>query len=363
MTLCLKKKTRFSGFAGIFECKGVLGTDIAIDLGTSMVKVYLDGKGIVLKEPAIVAVDAEMDEVVAIGKEAYAMVGRTSGRIRVSHPLTGGVISDFDLARYLISAYLKKIKAGRVVMPRVVVSVPCKITEVEKRAVVDAVSSAGARRICLIEEPVAAALGAGMDISAPHGALVVDVGGGTTDMAVLSLSGIAISRSLKIAGDTFDEAIMKYIRRKYNLLIGKRMAEEAKISVGCVFPRKDLLTFRVKGRNAMTGLPQWVDFSSDEALEAMIDSAMQIIRTIQEMLEITAPELMGDIYSDGMVLTGGSAQIFGLDRLIAKKAKMSVRVADNPQDCVALGAGKSIKYIDDIENKAYGVLNPLSAVY
>lgn len=341
----------------------MLGTDIAIDLGTSSVKIYLDGKGIILNEPAIVSVNLETDEVVATGKEAYAMVGRTSNKIQVCHPLSGGVISDFDLAKYLIETYLKKINASRVIMPRVIVSVPCKITEVEKRAVVDAISSAGVRKICLIEEPVAAALGANVDISVPHGTLVVDIGGGTTDMAVLSLSGIAISRSIKVAGDTFDEAIIKYIRRKYNLIIGQRMAEECKIAIGCVFPRKEILTFRVKGRNAMTGLPQWADISSDEALEALIDSAMQLIRVIQEMLEKTPPELMGDIYSDGMILTGGSAQLYGFDQLLSKKTKMPVHVAEDPQNCVALGAGKAIKFIDDMENKTYGVLNPLSAAY
>ncbi len=341
----------------------MLGTDIAIDLGTSSVKIYLDGKGIVLNEPAIVSVNLETDEVVATGKEAYAMVGRTSSKIRVCHPLSGGVVSNFDLAKCLIETYLRKISASRVVMPRVVVSVPCKITEVEKRAVVDVISSSGVRKICLIEEPVAAAMGANVDISAPHGTLVVDIGGGTTDMAVLSLSGIAISRSVKVAGDAFDAAIIKYIRRKYNLIIGQRMAEACKIAIGCVFPRKEILTFRVKGRNAMTGLPQWADISSDEALEALIDSAMQMIRVLQEMLEKTPPELMGDIYSDGMIVTGGSAQLYGFDQLLAKKTKMPVHVADDPQDCVAVGAGKAIKFIDDMENKTYGVLNPLSAAY
>lgn len=341
----------------------MLGTDIAIDLGTSSVKIYLDGKGIILNEPAIVSVNLETEEVVATGKEAYAMVGRTSNKIQVCHPLSGGVISNFDLAKYLIETYLKRINASRVIMPRVIVSVPCKITEVEKRAVVDAISSSGVRKICLIEEPVAAAMGAKVDISAPHGTLVVDIGGGTTDMAVLSLSGIAISRSIKIAGDAFDEAIIKYIRRKYNLIIGQRMAEECKIAIGCVFPRKEILTFRVKGRNAMTGLPQWADISSDEALEALIDSAMQLIRVIQEMLEKTPPELMGDIYSDGMILTGGSAQLYGFDQLLSKKTKMPVHVADDPQNCVVMGAGKAIKFIDDMENKTYGVLNPLSAAY
>lgn len=339
------------------------GTDIALDLGTSAVKIYLDGKGIVLNEPAVVAVDRETDEVVAVGKDAYPMVGRTSDKIEVCSPLTGGVISNFDLTRYLIGAYLKKINASRVVMPRVVVSVPCGITEVEKRAVVNAISSAGVRKICLIEEPVAAALGADVDISAPHGALVVDIGGGTTDMAVISLSGIAISRSIKIAGNAFDEAIIKYVRRKYNLVIGRRMAEEAKIQIGCVYPRKEPAVFRAKGRNAMTGLPRWADVSSDEMLEALIDSAMQIIRVIQEMLEKTPPELIGDIDSDGMILTGGSAQLFGFDQLLSKKTKMPVHVAADPQICVAKGAGKAIHFIDDMENKAYGVLNPLSAAY
>ncbi|MBW7573444.1 rod shape-determining protein [Caproiciproducens faecalis] len=341
----------------------MLGTDIAIDLGTSAVKIYLDGKGIILNEPAVVAVNVETDEVVAIGTEAYKMVGRTSDKISVSHPLCNGVISNFDLAQYLISTYLKKISASKVFMPRVVVSVPCQITEVEKRAVVDAISAAGVRKICLIEEPVAAAMGAGVDISTPHGTLIVDIGGGTSDMAVLSLSGIAISRSIKVAGNAFDEAIMKYIRRKYNLIIGQRMAEEAKIAIGCVYPRKDLCSHRIKGRNAMTGLPQWADISCDEMLEALIEPAMQIVRTIQEMLEKTPPELMGDVYSDGIILTGGSAQLYGMDTLISKKAKMPVKIAEDSQICVALGAGKAIQFIDDIQNKGYGVLNPLSAAY
>ena len=227
----------------------MLGTDIAIDLGTSTVKIYLDGKGVILKEPAVVAYNVETEEVVAIGSEAYAMVGRTSDRIDVVQPLCNGVISDFDLAQYLISHYMKQISGSKVFMPRVVVSVPCLITEVEKRAVVNAISSAGVRKICLIEEPVAAAMGAGVKIDEPHGTLIVDIGGGTTDMGVLSLSGIAISRSIKTAGNAFDEAIIKYVRRKYNLIIGKRMAEEAKIAIGCVYPRKEMVKHRVKGRN------------------------------------------------------------------------------------------------------------------
>lgn len=339
------------------------GTDIALDLGTSYVKVYLDGKGIILNEPAVVTVNAETQDVVAIGREAYAMIGRTSDRLQVCHPLSGGVISHFDLAKYLIDTYLRKINASRVIMPRVVVSVPCEITEVEKRAVVDAISATGVRRVCLIEEPVAAAMGAGMDISRPHGSLVVDVGGGTTDIAVISLNRVALARSVKVAGDTFDDAIMRFVRKKYNLVIGMRTAEECKIAIGCVFPRQSVLTFRVKGRNAMTGLPQWADVTSDEVLEALVESAMQIVHSVQEMLEKTPPELMGDILTDGVVLTGGSSQLYGLDQLLSRKTKLEVRVAEDPQSCVARGAGKAIHYIDTVDDESGGEVNPLSAAY
>lgn len=339
------------------------GTDIALDLGTSYVKIFLDGKGIVLSEPAVVSVNVETDRVVAIGREAYDMVGRTSDRIQVCHPLSGGVISHFDLAKYLVDTYLRKINASRVIMPRVVVSVPCEITEVERRAVVNAISATGVRKVCLIEEPVAAAMGAGLEISRPHGSFVVDVGGGTTDMAVISLNRVAIARSIRVAGDAFDDAIVRYVRKKCNLIIGSRMAEDCKIAIGCVFPRQSVLTYRVKGRNAMTGLPQWADITSDEILEALVDSAMQIVRAVQDILEKTPPELMGDIFSDGMYLTGGSVKLYGLDRLIAKKTKLEVHVADDPQNCVARGAGMAIRYIDTVEGEDSGQINPLSAVY
>ena len=341
----------------------MLGTDIAIDLGTSSIKIYLDGKGIVLREPSVVAVEQDTENVVAVGREAYAMIGRTSERISVVTPLSNGVISDFDLARHMITHYLKTISGSKVFMPRVVVSVPCEITEVEKRAVVDSISSSSVRKICLIEEPVAAALAAALDLSAPPGSPATHSGGGTTDMAVLSLSGISIATSIKTAGDVFDDCIVKYVRRKYNLIIGKRMAEEAKLAIGCVYPRRELLTHRVKGRNAMTGLPQWADVTSDEMLEAMIDPAMQIVRALQDLLERTPPELVGDVYEDGGVLTGGSAAIFGFPQLLSRKAKMPIRLAEAPSDCVALGAGKAIRYIDDADKKEYGVLNPLSAAY
>lgn len=339
------------------------GTDVALDLGTSYVKIYLDGRGIVLSEPAVVCVNVEKDEVTAVGSEAYAMLGRTSDRMNVCSPLSGGVISHFDLAKYLIETCLKKINLSHVVMPRVVVSVPCEITEVEKRAVVDAISSTGVRKVCLIEEPVAAALGAGLSISKPHGSFVVDVGGGATDMAVISLFGIAISSSIRVAGNVFDESVTRYVRKKYNILIGQRMAEQCKIAIGCVFPRREQQTFRVKGRNAMTGMPQWADVTSDEMLDALTDDAMKIVREVQGILEKTPPELMGDISTEGIVLTGGSSQLYGLDQLISRKTNLSVRVADDPQNCVARGAGLAIPYIDDMESGGAEKLNPLSAAY
>ena len=341
----------------------MLGTDVAIDLGTSNIQIYVEGKGIVVDEPSVVAVDNETMDLLAVGKEAYAMIGKTSSKVDVYYPLAGGVISDFAVVEQMVSRYLKKVSSSMVFMPRVVACIPGEITEVEKRAVVNAISTSGVRKICLIEEPVAAAIGAGLDIANPHGCLVVDVGGGTTDMAVISLSGVAAMKSVKVAGNDFDEAIIKYARKKYNLLIGKKMAEAAKIAIGCVYPREELNTFRIKGRNVLSGLPQWVDMTSDEMLEALIDLGMQIARQLQDMLEETPPELVGDIYTDGIVLTGGSAQLHGFDALLQKKTRLPVRLAEDAPHCVVLGAGKALKFIDDLDNKAYGIMNPLSAEY
>ena len=339
----------------------MIGTDLAIDLGTSTFKIYVDGKGIVLNEPSIIAVDNYTDEVIAIGREAYDMLGRTSDRITVARPLANGVISDLSMAEHLISHYLRQVSNTRVFMPRVVVSVPCGLTEVEKRAVVDAVGSAGVRKVCLIEEPVAAAIGAGVDITMPHGTMIVDVGQGTTDMAVISLNGIAIANSIHVAGDDFNEAIIKYVRRKFNLVIGDRMAEEAKMAIGCAYPRKKLLTFTLKGRNAMSGLPESTIMNSDEMIEALIEPAISIIRTVQATMEETPPELLADIFTDGIYLTGGSANLYGFSTLLSKKTKVPVVTFENPEDCVVLGAGKAIKYIDKIDGGASGKMNPLVA--
>lgn len=336
-----------------------MGTDIAIDLGTARFKIYQDGKGIVLNEPSIIAVDNMTDEIIAIGTEAYGMLGRTSDRVTVAHPLCNGVISDLTLAEHLIAHYLHQVGRGRLFAPRVVVSVPCEVTEVEKRAVVDAIGSAGVRKVCLIEEPVAAAIGAGVDISAPHGCMIVDVGEGTTDMAVISLNGIAIANSTHIAGDDFNEAIVKYVRRKFSLIIGDRMAEAAKMAIGCAYPRRQLSTYVLKGLDAVTGLPTTTVMTSDEMIEALIEPAIAIVRTVQATLEQTPPELLADIFTDGIYLTGGSANLYGLSTLLWKKTKIPVVTFDDPASCVVLGAGRAIKYIDKLDRGEHGRINPL----
>ena len=341
----------------------MIGTDIAIDLGTYGIKIYVDGKGIVVNEPNVVAVRVENEEVIAIGSEAYAMLGRTSDRVKVIRPLVHGVISNFDLARYILDRYIRQVGGTRMVMPRVVVSLPCQITAVEQRAVVNAISSVGVRRVYSIPEPVAAAIGARIDVCTPHSTLAIHIGGGTTDMGVISLGGLSISQSLKVAGISFDDAIIRYVRRTYDLIIGERMAEDCKIAIGGVLDRPQPAVYRVKGRDANTGLPAFVDLQSSELIEPFLDPALEIVRVLQGMLEKTPPELLGDVYVDGIVMTGGTAQLYGLDQFIADKVKMPVHVAQDADICVTLGAGQSMKFIEDMDNKQYGVVNPLSEVY
>ncbi len=338
-----------------------MGIDIAIDLGTARFKIFQDGKGIVLNEPSIIAVDNLTDEVIAIGSEAYRMLGRTSDRVEVAHPLCNGVISDLSLAEHLIAYYLRQVGRSRLFTPRVVVSVPCGVTEVEKRAVVDAIGAAGVRKVCLIEEPVAAAIGAGVDIAAPHGCMIVDVGEGTTDMAVISLNGIAIANSTHIAGGDFNEAIVKYVRRKFSLIIGDRMAEAAKMAIGCAYPRRQLSTYTLKGLDAVSGLPTTTVMTSDDMIEALIEPAIAIVRTVQATLELTPPELLADIFTDGIYLTGGSANLYGLSILLSKKTRIPVVTFDEPENCVVLGAGRAIKYIDKLDRGDLGKINPLMA--
>ncbi|MDD6488875.1 MAG: rod shape-determining protein [Clostridia bacterium] len=340
-----------------------MGLDIAIDLGTSRTRIFLQNKGVVVDEPSVITINLEDDSVVAVGQEAYMMLGRTSSRISAMYPLSGGVISDFGLVEAMIGSMLKRVVSSKIGMPRAVACVPSEITEVEKRAVVNAISGAGIRRVCLIEEPVAAAIGAGLDINSPHGSFVVDIGGGTTDMAVISLSGIAVSRSIKQAGNVMDDEIIKYVKKKYNMLIGKRMAEDAKIKIGSVVPDSVSGTYRIKGRNLLTGMPMCVDITSDETVEPLKDIAAAIVRQVQDILEETPPELIGDIYSDGIVLTGAGSQLSGIDTLIRAATDLKVRVADEPDLCVIKGCGNAIKYIDALNKSDRGGINPISEQY
>lgn len=340
-----------------------MGADIAIDLGTSRTRIYVDKHGLVVDEPTVVAVNSDTGEIIAVGEKAYQMVGRVSKKVAVVWPLEGGAISDFYLVEGLISKLFKRVSSSKIVMPRVVTCVPGEITEVEKRALVNVISSIGVRKVCLIEEPIAAAKGAGLDINSPHGRIIVDIGGGTTNIAIISLGGIASSKSIKVAGNTMDDEIIKYVRRNHSMFIGKRMAEDAKKAIGRVFPSRTDMTYRLKGRDSVTGLPKTLDITSDEMLDILSEPAMQIVKQIQQILEYAPPELAGDIYTDGITMTGGGAQLKGFSDLIAKKTKLKVTLANHPSNCVIMGAGNSLKYIDDLEKKGYSVMNPLTADY
>lgn len=337
-----------------------MSMDLAIDLGTSNIRIYSDKKGKMLDEPSVVTIDIDTGNVLALGTEASKMIGRTSTRIKALYPLTGGVISDFYLVEEMISTMLKGVCNTKFIMPKVVACVPGEITDVEKRAVFDAIRNIGMRKVYLIEAQKAAALGAGLDINDSHGIFVVDIGGGTTDIAVISLGDIVTSRSIKIAGNMFDDEIVKYIKRKYNLIVGAKMAEEAKIAIGCIVPQKGLEPFTIKGRNAVTGIPQAVDITPDEMIEALYDPAMQIIRTMQTVLEQTSPELVSDIYSDGMTLTGGGSQLRGFSELIKNYLNLDVNPIENPADCVVNGCGKALKFTKLLKSTTMGSINPLS---
>ncbi|MBQ9994147.1 MAG: rod shape-determining protein, partial [Clostridia bacterium] len=276
-----------------------VGIDVGIDLGTSAVKIYTPDRGIVLNEPSVVAVDRDTDEIIAIGSEAYRMLGRTSDRVAAVYPLHDGVISNYNLAEAMLTTFVKMVCGNKMFMPRVVVCVPIGITEVEKRAVVDALRAAGARKVCLIDEAVAAALGAELDIAQPYGSMVCDIGAGTTDIGVMSLNGLCVSESIKVAGNAFDAAIVKQIKQVHNLLIGPRTAENIKKEIGCVYPRDRLLTGIVKGRDATTGMPKQINVTSDELLEAMEEPGILICRAVQNVLENTPPELVGDLFERG----------------------------------------------------------------
>ncbi len=326
----------------------MLSMDIGIDLGTASILVYIKGKGIVLKEPTVVAYDRDSQEIVAIGEEARKMIGRTPGNITAVRPMRQGVISDYIVTEKMLKYFITKAMERRTLRkPRVSICIPTGATEVEKRAVEDATYKAGAREVTIIEEPVAAAIGAGIDISKPAGNMIVDIGGGTTDIAVISLGGTVVSTSLKVAGDDFDEAIVRYMRKKHNLLIGERTAEEVKMTIGCAYPRPEQATMDVKGRNLLTGLPKTMTVTSDEMLEALHDAAMEIVEAIHGVLERTPPELASDIYERGIVMTGGGSLLSGLDELIEEKTGINTMLAESPMTAVAVGTGKFIEFMQE----------------
>jgi rod shape-determining protein MreB len=328
-----------------------LGQDIGIDLGTATVIAYVKGKGIVLREPSVVAVDSNTKDVLAVGGEARRMLGRTPGNIIATRPLRDGVISDYTVTERMLKYFITKVGGKTLFSPRVMICIPSIVTEVEKKAVVDAASNAGARKVYLIEEPIAAAIGAGIDISKPCGNMIVDIGGGTTDIAVISLGGSVVSSSLKVAGDKFDEAIVKYIKKKYNVAIGERTAEDLKINIGCVYPKIQDMEMDVRGRDLITGLPKTVTVHSSEMLEALIEPAMLIIDAVHSVLEKTPPELAADISDRGIYMTGGGCLVEGLDKLLQEKTGINVMIAQDTVSCVALGTGKALDNLDVLEAK------------
>ena len=319
-------------------------TDIGIDLGTATVLIYVKGKGVVLREPSVVAMDRDSKKVLAIGTEARRMLGRTPGNIIATRPLREGVIADYDVTEAMLKSFIGRVCGNRFfARPRVMVCVPAGVTTVEKRAVIEAALEAGARQATLIEEPLAAALGAGLDITLPTGHMVVDIGGGTTDIAVLSLGGVVRSESLRIGGDKFDEALIRYVKLKHNLLIGERSAEEIKIEVGSAGCDSRNESMEVRGRDLMVGLPKNIRITSEETREALAEHVTAICDTVRSVLEATPPELSADIIEKGMVLTGGGAMLHGLDKVITARTGVPAYLADDPVSCVALGTGKALE--------------------
>lgn len=327
------------------------GRDIGIDLGTATVIAYMKGKGIVLREPSVVAVDNGTRDVLAVGGEARRMLGRTPGNIVATRPLRDGVISDYTVTEKMLKYFINKVGGKTLFAPRIMICIPSRVTEVEKKAVIDAATNAGARKVYLIEEPIAAAIGAGIDISKPCGNMVIDIGGGTTDVAVISLGGSVVSTSIKVAGDKFDEAVVKYIKKKHNISIGERTAEDLKINIGCVYPKIQDMEMEVRGRDLMSGLPKTVTVHSSEMLEALIEPAMMIVDAVHSVLEKTPPELAADISDRGIYMTGGGCLVDGLDKLIQEKTGINVMIAQDTVSCVALGTGKALENLDVLDGK------------
>lgn len=327
--------------------------EVGIDLGTANVLVYIKGKGIVLNEPSVVAINNDTDEILAVGEEAKQMLGRTPANIVAVRPLKDGVVSDYDITERMLKYFIRKTcGSGRFFKPRIMVCVPSGVTEVEKRAVREAANQAGGKDVYLMEEPVAAAIGAGLDISKPDGIMVIDIGGGTTDIAVISLGGIVASTSVKMAGDKFDEAIITYMRKNHKLYIGERMAEELKVNIGTAFPREESITMECRGRDLVTGLPKSVDVTSEEMMDALEEPLHTICEAVHNVLERTPPELSADISNSGIMLTGGGALLYGIDKRIEDRTGIKVLIAEDPKSCVAVGTGKALNNLDALETNA-----------
>lgn len=334
-----------------------MNEDIGIDLGTATVIIYVKGRGIVLREPSMIAVDKNTKEVLAVGKEAKKMLGRVPDNIEIISPLKDGVISNFTLTEKMLKFYIKKVCKNRFVNRRIMICVPSQITEVEKRAVIDVTMESGAKKVYLIEEPVAAAVGAGLDIEKPCGNIVVDIGGGTTDIAVISIKNSVVSSSIKIAGNKFDKTIIKVMKRHFNIIIGEKTAIEIKERIGCVFPRVENISMSVRGRNAETGLPLEIEVTSQDIIQPLYNEAMKIVTEIKDILEKTPPELIEDISQRGIYLTGGGSLLYGMDKLIQKYTGIKVMIAEDAVSCVALGTGKALNNLDliDLKNRKKGI--------
>ncbi|WP_295158503.1 rod shape-determining protein [Selenomonas sp. AE3005] len=333
-----------------------MSLDIGIDLGTANVLVYVKGKGIVLREPSVVAIDRDTNRVLAIGEEARQMIGRTPGNIVAVRPLREGVIADYDITESMLRHFIEKVVGRRFVFrPRIMICIPSGVTMVEQRAVQEAAEQAGARHTQLIEEPLAAALGAGLDISEPRGSMVVDIGGGTTDIAVISLGGIVNSASLRVAGDKFDEDIIAYVKKEFNVMIGERTAEDVKMVVGAAFATARNEVMDIRGRDMLSGLPKNVQITTAQAAEAMRDSVTKIVDCVKKVLEETPPELAADIMNCGIVLTGGGAMLYGLDELIRRETDIPTALAEDAMSCVAIGCGKALDSFSKFDGKARNV--------
>ena len=324
--------------------------DLGIDLGTATVLVYVKGKGVILKEPSVVAINKVNNKILAVGEEARNMIGRTPGNIVAVRPLKDGVISDYDITEKMLKEFIKKACGGKkIIAPKVMVCIPSQATEVEKRAVIDATKNSGAKEVHLIEEPLSAAIGAGIDITKPDGNMIVDIGGGTTDIAVISLGGVVIRKSIKSAGDRFDEAIVKYVRLKHRIMIGEKTAEDLKINIGCAYKDARESSYIMKGRNLVTGLPDQVEITSEEIREALEEPVGLIVDGVKSILEKTPPELAADIIEKGIIMTGGGSLLYGLDKLIEVNTGLNVKIAENSVEAVVEGTGQVLNYINKLQ--------------